>query len=140
MDAQIVQVKGITFMGKGKSGHWVAMDGPAKVEGNDGATAPKELVLIALGGCTGMDVVSILKKMRENVSRFEIDIDAESEEEKHPKVYTKVHITYKLWGETLKKVVVEKAISLSQENSILISLARAFISQTWTAIWTTSCT
>ena len=121
MDAQIVQVKGITMMGKGKSGHWVVMDGPEKVDGNDSATRPKELILIALGGCTGMDVISILKKMREELTRFEIEISAESEEERHPKVYTKIHIIYKLWGETLKKAVVEKAISLSQDSYCSVS-------------------
>ena len=62
MDVQIVQVKGLTMVGKGKSGHWVAMDGPEKLGGNDSATRPKELILVALGGCTGMDVISILKK------------------------------------------------------------------------------
>ena len=117
----VKNVDGITFIGRGKTKHWVAMDGPAKVEGNEGATSPKELVLIALGGCTGMDVISILKKMRENVDRFEIDIDAESEEEKHPKVYTKIHILYNFWGDTLKKAVVEKAISLSQESYCSVS-------------------
>ena len=116
MDAQIVQLKGITFMGRGKTGHWVAMDGPEKFEGSDSATRPKELILISLGGCTGSDVISILKKMREKVTRFEIEIEAEEEKERHPKVYKKIHILYKFWGDSLKKAVVEKAINLSLDS------------------------
>ena len=62
MKADIVQVKGLTFVGKAASGHWVTMDGPADFHGHDSATRPKELILIGLGGCTGADVASILNK------------------------------------------------------------------------------
>jgi putative redox protein len=121
MDAHIIHVKGMTLMGRGKSGHWVAMDGPVKYEGSESATRPKELILISLGGCTGSDVISILKKMRENVTRLEIEIEAEEEKEKHPRVYTKIHIIYKLWGDSIKKEAVEKAINLSQDRYCPVS-------------------
>jgi putative redox protein len=120
MEAKIVQVKGITFVGKTESNHWVAMDGPPHFGGQRAAIRPKELILLSLGGCTGMDVISILQKMREPVQRFEIDINADSAKE-HPKVYTKIHITYKFWGESLKKENLEKAINLSQERYCSIS-------------------
>jgi putative redox protein len=115
MQAKVTQVKGITFIGKGASDHWVSMDGPEEFGGSNSAARPKELLLIGLGGCTGSDVASILNKMKENFSRFEIDIDAETATE-HPKVYTNVHLKYKFWGEDLKQENIEKAIKLSQEK------------------------
>lgn len=115
MNTEVVQVRGLTFVGKSASGHWVPMDGPADFNGSDSATRPKELLLISLGGCTGADVASILNKMRENISQFKIDIEAETATE-HPKVYTKIHLTYKFWGDELKEANIEKAINLSQER------------------------
>jgi len=115
MKAEVVQVRGLTFVGKAASGHWIPMDGPADFQGSDAGIRPKELILIALAGCSGSDISSILFKMRENVNRFEIDINAEVAEE-HPKVFTSVHLNYKFWGENLKQANVEKAISLSHER------------------------
>ena len=70
--AFIKQVQGITFAGKTDSNHWVMMDGPAGFGGNDGGTRPKELILLALAGCTGSDVVSILTKKRVPLEGFEM--------------------------------------------------------------------
>jgi putative redox protein len=120
MKAEVVQVRGVTFIGKAGSGHWAAMDGSKEFRGSEGATTPKELVLTALGGCTGADVASILYKMKEKVHRFEIDLEAETADE-HPKVYTKIHITYKFWGEDLKEENIIKAISLSQDKYCSVS-------------------
>ena len=120
MEAKVIQVKGITFVGKTDSNHWVPMDGPAEFQGSDAAIRPKELILISLGGCSGSDVASILNKMREMVHRFEMDISAETATE-HPKVFTKIHITYKFWGEDLKQANIEKAINLSQERYCSVS-------------------
>lgn len=115
MKANIVQVKGISFVGKAESNHWIVMDGPADFKGSDAGTRPKELILVGLGGCTGADVASILDKMKEPVSRLEIDIEAESATE-HPKVFTKIHLRYKFWGENLNSGNLEKAINLSQDK------------------------
>ena len=59
--AFVKQVQGITFAGKADSNNWVMMDGPENFGGSNGATRPKELLLIALGGCTGSDVTAILQ-------------------------------------------------------------------------------
>lgn len=120
MKANVIQVKGISFIGKAESNHWVAMDGPPDFRGANAGIRPKELILISLGGCTGSDVSSILYKMKEPVSRFEIDIDAENAEE-HPKIYTKIHLVYKFWGENLNPVNLEKAINLSQDKYCSVS-------------------
>ena len=120
MKANVVQVRGITFTGKAESNHWVAMDGPSDFKGSDAGSRPKELVLIGLGGCTGADVAAMLSKMKEKTERFEIDIDAESATE-HPKIFTKIHLTYKFWGENLNQGNLEKAIKLSQEKYCSVS-------------------
>lgn len=115
MQAKAINIKGVTFIGKAQSNHWITMDGPEEFQGSDAATRPKELILISLAGCSGSDVSSILSKMRENITRFEIDVDAESATE-HPKVYTKIHLTYKFWGSDLNESNIEKAINLSQDK------------------------
>ena len=115
MQAKVINIKGVTFIGKSESNHWIPMDGPKEFQGSDAATRPKELILISLAGCSGSDVGSILSKMRENITKFEIDVDAESATE-HPKVYTKIHLKYKFWGMDLKEANLEKAINLSQDK------------------------
>jgi len=120
MEAKVIQIKGVTFLGKTDSNHWVPMDGPVEFQGSNAAIRPKELVLIGLGGCTGSDVSSILTKMREPVRRFEIDLKAEVAAD-HPKVFTKINITYKFWGENLNRTNIDKAIALSQDKYCSVS-------------------
>ena len=118
----IKNVDGITFVGHGKSKHWVTMDGSQAFGGSEAATSPIELFLLSLGGCTGMDVASMLKKMRVKIDKFEINIDTERAEE-HPKVYTKIDLVYKFWGKDLEadKAKIEKAINSSQDNYCSVS-------------------
>ncbi len=111
---KVVQIKGVTFSGLTGSGHWVMMDGPTQFGGSDAAIRPKELLLLSLAGCTGSDVASILDKMREPYTRFEVHIEAE-ETEQHPKVYSKIKLIYKVWGEGIKENNLQKAINLSQD-------------------------
>jgi len=120
MEAKVIHIQGITFAGKADSNHWVTMDGPVELQGSNAGARPKELVLIGLGGCTASDVASILTKMREPYKRFEIDLKAENAQE-HPRVFTKIHITYKFWGENLNRANIEKAISLSTEKYCSVS-------------------
>jgi putative redox protein len=115
MEAKVVQVSGITFVGKAASNHWVPMDGPEEFKGSNAAIRPKELVLVALGGCSGSDVASILSKMRENVIRFEIDLTAKVASG-HPKIFTRIEMCYKFWGNNLKTANIEKAIHLSHDR------------------------
>jgi putative redox protein len=109
------QVKGLTLAAKGESNHWITMDGPEKLGGSDAGVRPKELVLMALAGCTGSDVVSILKKKRVNLTDFEINIAAQQSEE-HPKVFTHIDLEYVLYGKDIKEKDVERAIELSTET------------------------
>lgn len=79
-----------------------------------------ELLLISLGGCTGMDVISLMDKMRVPYDRLKIEISTETAEE-HPKYYTKIHIHYIIYGKDLPLDKVEKAINLSQEKYCSVS-------------------
>jgi putative redox protein len=101
------------------TGHKVLMDADAKVGGNDGGPRPKPLLIAALTGCTGMDVISILRKMQvaDLVESFEIKTETEVTEE-HPKTYTKMHLIYefKSKGEPFPMAKIEKAVKLSQER------------------------
>jgi len=97
------------------SGHHVIMDALPLVGGNDEGARPKELMLAALAGCTGMDVVSILKKMRVEPEYFNLKVDADMTEE-HPKHYTAMHITYEFKGENLEIEKLQKAVDMSQEK------------------------
>lgn len=115
MKAEVYMVKGLSFVGKADSNHWLAMDGPAELRGAEAASRPLELLLLGLAGCTGMDVVSILLKKRAPLRAFRLEVDA-SRAEEHPKVFTAIHLTFYLEGEGLKEKDVIEAIRLSQEK------------------------
>ena len=94
--------------------HTIRMDA-AGLLGDDSGPSPKKLLLASLAGCTGMDVVSLLKKMRVPFTNFEMDIDADLTDE-HPKVYSEIRIKYRIFGTQLNKEKVKKAIDLSQDK------------------------
>ena len=96
-------------------GHRVLMDANEEIGGTDKGPTPKPLLLAAVAGCTGMDVASLLKKMRVEVDDLEIDVQAESTDE-HPRYYHKIHINYFFKGQNLDKTKIEKAVNLSQER------------------------
>jgi putative redox protein len=110
--AYVKQIKGVSFIGKTDSNHWVAMDGPENFGGSDAGTRPKELILLALAGCTGSDVAVILQKKKINLDGFEMNISAEVQET-HPQVFTKIDLEYVFYGDNIPKEAVERAIELS---------------------------
>ena len=88
------------------------IDAAQEVGGEGKGVRPKALMLTSLAGCTGMDIVSLLKKMRAEVEGIEIDVSAELTEE-HPKYYHKVHMEYRFYGKEFQKDKIEKAVNLS---------------------------
>jgi len=102
---------GMRFVGKGSDGHETVMDAHPKSGGADSAARPIDVLLSALGGCTGMDVVSILRKMRTEPEGLRIEIDGERRSE-HPTAFTEIHLTYIVAG-SVPLENVEKAVSLS---------------------------
>lgn len=115
MKATIKRVDGITMVGKADTNVWVPMDGPTDLTGSDAGVRPIELFLIGLGGCTGMDVISILQKKRVPLNNLEIEIKAERADE-HPRVFTKIDLKYIVYGENIKPEDVERAIDLSENK------------------------
>jgi len=97
------------------NGHKIILDAEENVGGTDKGPRPKPLMLLALAGCTGMDVVSILKKMRVELDKFEVEVEADTTEE-HPKYYNKIKVIYKFWGKDLPMDKIEKAVNLSEER------------------------
>lgn len=95
--------------------HKFIIDADEKVGGHDRGPRPKPLTLASLGGCTGMDVISILKKMRVEPDYFNIRVEGELTDE-HPKYYHTITITYIFRGKDLPMEKLEKAVSLSQDR------------------------
>jgi putative redox protein len=114
------QVQGITFVAKGNSNHWVVMDGSTDFGGNLAGSTPKELLLMALAGCTASDVVPILKKKRAPLQKLEIIVKG-NEREEHPRIFTDVHVEYVFYGDGLKADDIERAIELSTTKYCSVS-------------------
>lgn len=105
---------GMAFEGE-VNGHTLAIDADEKVGGTDSGPRPKALMLLALAGCTAMDVVSILGKMRMPYDDFTVDVVSNKTSD-HPVVYTDFRIIYKFRGKELDLEKIQKAIDLSQEK------------------------
>ncbi len=115
MKATLKQIQGTSFAATANSNHWTVIDTSPKDDGLGAASGPMEMVLMALGSCSAIDIWLILKKMRAKVSDFQINIDAERSDE-HPRVFTKVHLEYLFKGEDFKKKDIERAIQLSLDK------------------------
>ena len=102
---------GMAFVGKGASGHEVTMDAGEKGGGGDAAARPVETLLSSLGGCTGMDVISILRKMKTEPSSLQIELQDERASD-YPKVLTKIHLIYRIEGDVPQDNLI-KAIEMS---------------------------
>jgi len=110
--ATIKWLDGVSFEGGSESGHSVVMDGAPESGGKNDGMRPMEMMLLGLGGCTSYDVVTILKKSRQDVKDCSAEISAERSEN-IPKVFTKIHIHFILEGNDLDASVIERTINLS---------------------------
>jgi len=97
------------------NGHKMILDAAAPVGGENRGPRPKPLMLVALAGCTGMDVVSILKKMRVEVEDFNVQVEGDLTEE-HPKQFSQMRVLYEFKGKNLPMDKLEKAVNLSEER------------------------
>ena len=131
MKALIKQVEGLSLVGKSDSNHWVPLDSVKTFGGAEAGNKPMEMVLIALGGCSAMDVLSILKKMREDVRDFDVELEAERASD-HPAVFTKIHLKYVVTGKDLKDENINKAIDLSMNKYCSVSaMLKDSVDITW---------
>jgi putative redox protein len=96
-------------------GHEVKMDTVPRGGGEDRGMSPKAMLLSSLGGCTGMDVIMVLRKMRAEPEHFTVELEA-NVTDSHPKVFEKIHITYRFKGGNVTREKAEHAIRLSQDQ------------------------
>ena len=124
----------VKFIGESGTGHTVIMDGPEDHGGKNQGVRPMELLLLGLGGCTSFDVMSILKKSRQDVTDCRAEIEADRADEV-PSVFTNIRIHFVVSGNKLKKNLVERAVSLSAEKycsaSIMLEKAGVAIEHTF---------
>lgn len=113
MDAKLFWKSGLAFKGIGNSGVPVDLDASKDHGGGGEGLVPMEMILIGLGGCTAMDVISILAKKRQEVTKFEIELHADRAAE-HPKTFTHITIEYVITGKGIDPEAVKRAVELSE--------------------------
>jgi putative redox protein len=119
--------EGMSFVGRTGSGFELALDAEPAVGGTGRGPRPMEVVLLALAGCTGMDVISILRKMRQEVVAYEVRVRGLDRALEHPQVYTRVTVEHRLRGRELVEASVARAVELSSTRYCPVS---AMIGQT----------
>ena len=126
MKARVQWVEEAQFVAESGSGHAVVIDGPPEGGGRNLGVRPMELVLMGVGACTAYDVVLILKKARQPVLRCIAELSAERADSE-PKVFTKIHVQFRVTGRGLSGAAVKRAVGLSAEKycSASIMLGRA---------------
>lgn len=112
MEAKVNWNGKMSFTGRGETGYEVPLDTSPAFGGENGGFRPMELMALSLAGCTAMDVISILKKKRQDLTGFEVNVNVDRAEE-HPKVFTKAEIKYKLTGHSIDENAVIRAVELS---------------------------
>ena len=112
MKTQIKWIQDVSFKGKSESGHEVILDGPEELGGKSLGMRPMEMMLIGMGGCTSFDVVTILKRSRQQITGCIAEIEA-VRADAIPKVFTSIHIHFLIKGIDLQKKAVERAVELS---------------------------
>jgi putative redox protein len=115
--AEVKFVDGMQFVGESGTGHAIVMDAAPGVGGKNTGMRPMELLLIGAGGCTGMDVISILRKKKQNVTGITMHVRGKwVEGDVHPKHYEEIEILYVVRGKELKESDVKRAIELSENK------------------------
>ena len=114
-EAKVTLGDGMQFSAIAGSGHTVVMDADTKSGGMEKGSRPIELLLMAFGGCSGMDVISVLRKKKEKGSQFEMNVNGE-QAESYPHKYTSIHIEYVVTGKDISEDAVKRAIDLSLDK------------------------
>ena len=137
MKATIKWIDGVSFVGEAGSGHSVVMDGPESNGGRNIGFRPMEMLLIGTGGCSSYDVVSILKKSRQDIENCVAELSA-TRADATPAVFESIHMHFKVSGRGLSEKQVERAVSLSAEKycsaSIMLGAAGVKITHSFEII------
>ncbi len=120
MKARLKLVENVCLLGESESGHTVTIDGSADIGGRNIGMRPMEMILVGLGGCTAMDVISILRKQRQDLVDLIIDVNGERREE-IPKVFNQIHVHFIVKGRNLNEALVKRAVDLSAEKYCSVS-------------------
>jgi putative redox protein len=109
----------LTFLGQNATGGTVQM---GELDGTPGPrVGPMQMLLLAVAGCTGIDIVSILKKKRLKLTDMQVKVRGKRASD-YPMIWTEIHITYLVWGEGIKPKDLERAIALSEDKYCSVSL------------------
>ena len=115
MKATIKWVDGVMFLGESGSGHTVVMDGPPEAGGRNMGIRPMEMLLVGMGGCASFDVMSMLKKSRQDVRDCRCELQAERADAV-PAVFEKITMNFIVSGKGLKEAHIKRAVELSAEK------------------------
>jgi len=115
LSAKITYVNGLQFVGEGSSHHAIVLDGDSSAGGHNSGLQPMELLLIGIGGCSGMDIISILKKKKQDVTSIEINVNG-AQAADYPKKFTDITIEFVLKGRNISEEAVKRAIDLSMNK------------------------
>ncbi len=115
LHAHITYIKDMQFIGKASSGHEIVMDSDPSVGGHNAGVRPTELLLLGIGGCSGMDVISILRKKKQEVTGFAINVKGKRDED-YPKKFTEITIEFSIKGKNISEEAVKRAIDLSMNK------------------------
>ena len=124
------------FVATSATGHSMTLDASPEGGGHDAGPMPIELVLMGLGGCTAMDVLGILRKMRQDVTDYRIEVHGARRDE-HPKVFTEVAVEHVVTGHQVSPEAVEKAVKLSWEKYCSVGAmlgSTATMTHTWRVV------
>ena len=113
MDAKVKWKQGLSFIGTADSGFSLPLGTSILTGGQDDGFRPMELLLVGLAGCTSMDVISIMKKKQQEVTKFEVKVHADQAHE-HPKVFTHIDVEYIISGKNLDPAAASRAVELSE--------------------------
>ncbi|MGJ8686939.1 MAG: OsmC family protein [Spongiibacteraceae bacterium] len=134
MKAMVKWVDGVMFLGESGSGHSVVMDGPEDHGGRNMGVRPMEMLLLGMGGCASFDVLSMLKKSRQNVIDCHCELTAERADAV-PAVFTEISMNFVVSGRNLKEAHIKRAVELSAEKycsaSIMMEAAGVAISHSY---------
>ncbi|MFA5372490.1 MAG: OsmC family protein [Sideroxydans sp.] len=115
MKVRVKWIERMAFIGESESGHAVVMDASPEVGGRNLGPRPMEMLLLGAGGCSSIDVLSILTKMRQAATDCYVELEA-TRAETDPKVFTAIHMHFVVKGKDIKPDAVEKAVKLSAEK------------------------
>lgn len=114
----------MSFVGTGKNGHGVLMDGGKDIGGFGVGASPMELLLMGAGGCASIDIVMILQKARQEITDVSVEVEGDRNEEM-PKVFNAIHLNFVITGKNLNEKQVERAVELSMTKYCSVSLTLA---------------